>query len=58
MPQHLNVSQQKLKVKLVSNRRKNEKFEETMNLMTDSALARKEKEQNDQQWVRKHLSEI
>jgi hypothetical protein len=29
-----------------------------MNLMTDSALARKEKEQNDQQWVRKHLSEI
>ena len=37
---------------------KNEKFEETVNLMTDSALARKEKEQNDQQWVRKHLSEI
>jgi len=26
--------------------------------MTDSALARKEKEQNDQQWARKHLSEI
>jgi hypothetical protein len=29
-----------------------------MNLMTDSALARKEKEQNDQQWVRKHLSQF
>jgi hypothetical protein len=29
-----------------------------MNLMTDSALARNEKQQNDQQWVRKHLSEI